>query len=114
MAGEFLERSGEWLERAEAENNLLLGISRYFVTNPSQTDVNPYLLTVEDSGILLGAGLMTPPRHLIVARMPDPALVALADYFLQQNITVPGVVGPKTRASSLWPIGKTRQEKALV
>ena len=73
-AGKFLERSGEWLERAEAENNLLLGISRYFVTNPSQTDVNPYLLTVEDSGILLGAGLMTPPRHLIISRMPDPAL----------------------------------------
>lgn len=95
-AGEFLERSGEWLERAEAENNLLLGISRYFVTNPSQTDVNPYLLTVEDSGILLGAGLMTPPRHLIIARMPVPALVALADYFLQKSITVPGVIGPKS------------------
>src|SRR5262249_60296668 len=38
---------------------------------------------------------MTPPRHLIIARMPDPALVALADYFLQKGITVPGVVGPK-------------------
>jgi predicted GNAT family acetyltransferase len=94
-AAEFLERSGEWLERAEAENNLLLGISRYFETNPNQTDVNPYLLTVEDSGILLGAALMTPPRHLIIARMPDTALVALADYFMQKSITVPGVVGPK-------------------
>jgi predicted GNAT family acetyltransferase len=114
-AGKFLERSGEWLERAEAENNLLLGISRYFVTNPSQTDVNPYLLTVEDSGILLGAGLMTPPRHLIISRMPDPALVALADYFLQKSTTVPGASsGRKTRPRSSWPIGKTRQEKALV
>jgi hypothetical protein len=81
-AGEFLERSGEWLERAEAENNLLLGISKYFVTNLSRTNVNPYLLTVEDRGILLGAAIMTPPRHLIISGMPDPALVALTDPFL--------------------------------
>jgi uncharacterized protein len=95
-AGEFLERSGEWLERAEAENNLLLGISKYFVTNLSRTNVNPYLLTVEDRGILLGAAIMTPPRHLIISGMPDPALVALTDHFLPANITVPGVVGPKS------------------
>lgn len=95
-AGEFLERAGEWLERAEAENNLILGISKYFVTNGGRVNVHPYLLTVEDSGILLGAALMTPPRHLIIARMPDSALVALTDYLLKESITVPGVVGPKS------------------
>ncbi len=95
-AREFLERAQEWLQRAEAENNLILGISKYFVTNEGRTDVNPYLLTVADSGILLGAALMTPPRHLIIARMPDPALIALADCFLKESITIPGVVGPKS------------------
>jgi predicted GNAT family acetyltransferase len=95
-AREFLERAGEWLEWAEAENNLILGISKYFVTDQGRVKVHPYLLTVEDSGILLGAALMTPPRHLIIARMPDLALVALADYFLKESITVPGVVGPKS------------------
>ena len=112
-AGEFLERSGEWLERAEAENNLLLGISKYFVTNLSRTNVNPYLLTVEDS-ILLGAAIMTPPRHLIVSRMPDPALLALTDYFSKEGITVTGVGGPIARAVSSLPIGRTRHKKTLV
>jgi len=27
--------------------------------------------------------------------MPEPALLALADYFLKESTTVPGVVGPK-------------------
>ena len=96
-AGEFLKRAGEWLERAEAENNLILGVSKYFEINEGPTDVNPYFLTVED-GMLLGAALMTPPRHLIISRMPDPALMALTDYFLKEVIAVPGVVGPKSMA----------------
>jgi len=95
-AREFLERAGEWLQRGEAENNLIFGISKYFVNDQGRVKVHPYLLTIEDSGMLLGAAIMTPPRHLIIARMPHPALVALADYFLKESITVPGVVGPKS------------------
>ena len=114
-AREFLERAGEWLEQAEAENNLIPGISRYFVTNEGRAQVNPYLLTVEESGTLLGAVLMTPPRHLIIARMSDPALVALADYFLKESITVPGVVGPKSMTqlfADYWKI-KTGKSSRL-
>jgi uncharacterized protein len=95
-AEEFLDRAGERLRRAEAENNLLLGISKYYEINAGRANVNPYFLTIEDSGILLGAALMTPPRNLIISRMPDPALMALTDYFLKEGITVPGVLGPKT------------------
>jgi len=79
-AREFLERAGEWLQRGEAENNLIFGISKYFVNDQGRVKVHPYLLTIEDSGMLLGAAIMTPPRHLIIARMPHPALVALANY----------------------------------
>ncbi len=39
-AREFLERAGESLEQAEAENNLLLGISKYYEINPALTNVN--------------------------------------------------------------------------
>jgi uncharacterized protein len=101
MARDFLKRAREWLERAEAENNLILGIAKRFETNEGRVNVHPYLLTVEDSGILLGAALMTPPRRLIISRMPDPALVALTDYFLKESITAPGVVGP-TSTSRLF------------
>jgi predicted GNAT family acetyltransferase len=94
--GEFLERAGKSLERTEAENNLILGIAAYFESHPGQTKVQPYFLTAEESGRLVGAALMTPPRHLIIARMPRVALVALVDYFVNDSITVPGVVGPKS------------------
>jgi uncharacterized protein len=100
-ARDFLKRARVWLERAEAENNLILGIAKRFETNEGQVNVHPYLLTIEDSGILLGAALMTPPRRLIISRMPDPALVALTDYFLKESITAPGVVGP-TSTSRLF------------
>jgi len=38
---------------------------------------------------------MAPPRNLIITRMPESALATLAAYFLENAITVPGVVGPK-------------------
>jgi hypothetical protein len=61
-AAEFLERAAEFLEHAEAENNLILGIAKYFVTDEGRANVKPYFLTIEDSCILLGAAIMTPPR----------------------------------------------------
>jgi len=100
-AAEFLARSRVWLERAEVENNLILGISRYFEANPERTHVNPYLLTVEERDTLLGAALMTPPRHLIITGMLGPALTALTDYFLRGGISISGVVGP-TEAARLF------------
>jgi uncharacterized protein len=110
-ATEFLERAGEWLERAEAENNLILGISKYFEINAAQPNSNPYFLTIEDRGIL-GAALMTPPRHLILVRMPRAALLALADYFLNDSITVPGVVGPTSTTQLFADQWKNRTGKS--
>ena len=94
-AAVFLARAKAWLERVEAENNLILGISRYFDINHERTTLNPYLLTVEETGTLAGAAIMTPPRHLIISRMPESALNTLANHFLQGRIIVSGVVGPK-------------------
>jgi hypothetical protein len=113
-AGEFLERAGKWLERAEAENNLILAISKYFETNEGRVNVNPYFLTVEDSGVLLGAALMTPPRHLIITSMPDPALIALAGYFFHGSMPVPGVVGPESTSRLFRPIGRISPEARVL
>jgi hypothetical protein len=110
-AAEFLERAGEFLEHAEAENNLILGISKYFVTDEGRANVRPYFLTIEDSGILLGAAIMTPARHLIVSRMPDPALLALTDYFLKGSITVPVVVGPRSTSRLFAAHWKNQTQK---
>jgi hypothetical protein len=63
-AAEFLDQAGAWLERAEAENNLILGIAAYFKSYSGQLKVEPYFLTVENNGTIVGAGEMTPPRRL--------------------------------------------------
>jgi hypothetical protein len=41
-AAEFLGGAEEWLERAEAENNLILGISKYSVTGEGRANVKPF------------------------------------------------------------------------
>ena len=93
-AAEFLTKATPWLERAEAENNLILGIAGFFESNSEQPRVQPYFLTVEESDNIVGAALMIPPRRLLMARIPDSAASALADYMLADGTPVPGVLGP--------------------
>ena len=94
-ASKFLDRAGAWLESAEAENNLILGIAAYFRSYIGQLTVEPYFLTLEASGAILGAALMTPPRRLLLTTMPDPAVTTLADFMLAETVTVPGALGPR-------------------
>jgi len=49
-AAEFLDRAGIWLEQAEVENNLILGIAAYFASCVDELNTQPYFLTVEDEG----------------------------------------------------------------
>lgn len=112
-AAKFLARSKPSLEKAEAENNLILGISRYFENHPRHTSVAPNFLTIEDASTLLGAALMVPPRNLIITGMPQPALIALATYCLETTVPVPGVVGPKDAARFFADYWKQRTGKAV-
>ena len=97
-AANFIESAGEWLEQAEAENNLILGISEFFKTYSGQVKVQPYFLVVKNAGAIFGAALMTPPRRLLITRMPDEGVIALADFFTARRVPVPGVLGPRTEA----------------
>ena len=69
-AAEFLARAGDWLEQAEAENNLILGITSFFASYSGPVKDEPYLLTVQDQDTTVAAALMTPPRRLLINRMP--------------------------------------------
>lgn len=97
-AAEFLDQAGAWLERAEAENNLILGIAAYFKSYSGQLKVEPYFLTVENNGTIVGAGEMTPPHRLLLTSMTDSAVITLADFMLSEAVAVPGVLGPKTES----------------
>jgi uncharacterized protein len=92
-AAEFLSRAKAWLERAEAENNLILGIAAYFENYSGELKVQPYFLTVHDDGAIVGAALMTPPRRLLITRMPEQATAQLVN-FLAGETAVPGILGP--------------------
>ena len=93
-AEEFLERAGRHLEEAEAENNLILGIAGGLRAHPERYKGESYFMTLEDPTVI-GAALMTPPHHLVIARASQSALKTLVDWLLRERISVPGVLGPK-------------------
>lgn len=95
-AAAFLARAKVWLERAEAENNLILGIAAFFESQSGRSNVSPYFLTVEENAMIVGVALMTPPRRLLLTRMPDEAVTMLADFMRAEQ--VPGVLGPTSEA----------------
>jgi uncharacterized protein len=110
-AAEFLDRAGVWQEQAEVENNLILGIAAYFASCVDELKTQPYFLTVEDEGTIMGAALMSPPRQLLTTAMPDDAVIELADYMLSVSAPVPGLVGSASKAelfANYWT-GRTRQ-----
>lgn len=114
-AREFLDRAGAWLERAEVENNLILGIAQLFKADPGNLKNDPYFLIVEDDKGVAGAALMTPPHRLIITRMPQAAIVTLVGYLLSDQVPVPGVNGPNTEVnffSKQWAT-KTGQQQRL-
>jgi len=109
-AAEF-ERARAWLELAEVENNLILGIVSYYASYSGELKTQPYFLTVEDEGGILGAALMAPPRQLLTTFMPDGAVIELADYLLSLSAPMPGWFGPSSQAelfAKYW-IGRTGQ-----
>lgn len=100
-AAEFLNLAGAWLETAEAENNLILGIAGFFASSAAVPNIQPYFLTIENKGNILGAALMAPPRQLLISDMADPAIIALADYMFAESAPVPGLVGRNPKAELL-------------
>jgi len=113
-AREFLDRSGTWLEMAEIENNLLIGIAGYFASSATAPKVHPYFLTIEDNETICGAALMAPPRHLLISDMPDPAITELADYMLAERVPVTGLVGRNSKAELFakhWTGGTGRSSR---
>lgn len=94
-AADFLAQASPWLEEAEAENNLILGIAAFFKSYVGQLKIEPYYRTVHNDGTIVGAALMTPPRRLLITWMPVPAVALLAGHLLAEGAPVPGVLGPK-------------------
>ena len=113
-AQSFLDTAGEALYHRETVNNLILGITERLVEYPETYD-DPFFATVSNhKGDFLLAAVMTPPRNVVLAGEENfqPAIASLIDYFLANQVPIPGVVGPVQlahRFANLWE-QKTGQE----
>lgn len=84
----------------EAEHNLMLGLTRSLLKNPSE--VPPYHALVLKNGQAIAAALRTPPYNLLLSHIADEdALGLLAFNVLNHYKTLPGVHGTQAKTFAL-------------
>lgn len=93
----FMRRARPWLISTEAENTLVLGIATQTddVTEPA------YFATIEQDDAVVGCAVRTPPRKLVVTRMPPSTAAPLAVDVGHCFDELPGVIGPPVAAREL-------------
>lgn len=98
----FLAEAGSFLAEREAEHNLLLGICSSLVRDPQPFGAGPpYLATIADDGLIVGAALRTPPHNLVLSETDDLAVIAPLVRDVHDAVdTLPGVLGPGTAVSA--------------
>jgi predicted GNAT family acetyltransferase len=94
----FAERAVPWLLQSEAEHNLILGIIEQLKQNRSIGAGDPYLLTVEYEGHVVGCLFRTPPYKLGLTRMPNGAIAPLVNEVGDVYDQLPAVMGPSPQA----------------
>ncbi|GHO56100.1 GNAT family N-acetyltransferase [Ktedonobacter robiniae] len=98
QASDFLARARAEMERNEVLNGLPLGIALRLQQFPDRIKSLPYLATVEETGQLIMAAVMTPPFRLIVTSNQGDgfgeAPASLIHNLRDQEWSVPGVMGP--------------------
>ena len=87
----FLESSGTLRLEAEAENNLILGVSARLETG--EEDSSDYLAVVLDGKRPVACAMRTPPQRAVVSSAPRPYLDALVADLADRYEDVPGVTG---------------------
>jgi hypothetical protein len=95
-ADKFLAKSQAILEKNEAANNLILGLSLRVSRFLPVAQHPPYFATVTDNDNLLLAAMMTPPRSLVLySELPDwrEPLELLIQEITALQWPIPGVTG---------------------
>lgn len=91
----FLKRAREWLLQTEPEHNLILGLA----ARANSADMDElYVATVEQNGAVVGCALRTPPRKLVLTRVPPGAIDALVMDVASCYEELPAVLGPPAAA----------------
>jgi len=105
----LLERSSDFLLRAEAENNLILGICGDLVGNPPAEDKQPWLMTIQENEAVIGVAIvLNPPRNIIVTRLSTVAVTSLVEFLIEAKLVIPGAVGPSPDVAALAEVWAKR------
>ena len=92
----FRRRAAPWLLEAEAEHNLILGLTENLRCGRRYGEQDPYFFTVEQAGEVVGCALRTPPHFpLAVTRMPAEAPRALVRRVAEIDPELTAVMGPR-------------------
>ena len=97
-AESFLKCAEPWLLKAEAQNNLILGLAHSLRAEPSSDSSHPWLLSIQQRNSVVACALRTPPRALLVSRMEPAAVDALIHSLRAELPSLPGVIGPEPSA----------------
>lgn len=95
---EFLEKTGDFLYKNEAEYGLMLGLTELKVKNPTN-ETNYKYFWLNDADGFSGAAVFT-EKLLVVSAMPASMLKSLSAYLYKRQINLPGVIGPSHSAES--------------
>lgn len=98
---DFLASAGAELATDEVTNGLMLGVTLRLQQNPSRSEQQPFLATVQHEGACVAAGIVTPPFGLVVYAAeadPAPALRLLAEALVAGQWPLPTVNGVASRS----------------
>ena len=96
-ADAFLEVAQPLLMKAEAENNLILGVAQGISRNPSAAK-NLYLATVAGASGVLACAVHIAPFKLVITRANREPIATLARHIFEAIPDLDGVSGPSRSA----------------
>jgi predicted GNAT family acetyltransferase len=102
-ATDFLRAAEPWLERAEAEHNLLIGVARLMASSPELAPAD--WLTLASGGEIIGAVMRTPPHNPALTGLPADAVAAVVEFYRERAPDMAGVFAPCETAGrfvELW------------
>lgn len=112
-ASDLISLSGTYLEENESENNLPIGLAYRLAEDPYYyTAAFPLILSILEQGRVVGVVVMTPPKKIIMSKIDTDiraAVICLVDYLRENDVRIPGVVGPAVEAqtfSDCWVEGR--------
>jgi uncharacterized protein len=110
----FAARARPVLERRPVEHNVLLTLLADLETDAGAlAGSTPLCVLVEDAGQVVGVGLCTPPRPLLLSRMPAPAIGPLVDLLAATPLALPAVTGLEPEPARFADAWRRRTGRAV-